>query len=563
MPVLARIGHPPSTPARPRADPRRVAPPDRRHTVPVGAHTRRHRLGHLLVAAATLAVPACSADGEDAGDDTPASGDDPVVATVGDREIREDLIARLLADPAYRAYAHLHDEPPPRGELASSDAGRTALGIVIQEFAIEDELERRDLEPTEEQVAEARALLEPPDEADLAPGTTVKAVHEPFSEEISELVAAGLARYRLLDDALRGVDPDDPELQAELLERAPHVADRVCGPSVVVPARAEGRLREQIAAGTPLEAMADVGVEVAGGTLPADRCFVLGELPTRFVDLAEELEPGQIGLVGDRTPDGDVVAAIRLERRDRATGAEADEAARTVLDALAASGFAAYQRLLYTDLDPELDPAWGRWDAQLGLVPPDTPLPFESIDPPPVTTSTAPPATAPTTTAPPAAPPPPAPQPPGATGPGDPGPGDPAARTRAALAAGVPRQWRDAVPLQVGIISGATSLSYADGRLQMGSAHVAGPWDRLVAIVAHEFGHHIAFRYGTQSTLGAAPTGWPTSGNPPVERWADCVSRSFTGYPLGSHGMSACEDPSLGWTRDFVGAGPSAHPRTG
>ena len=87
--------------------------------------------------------------------------------------------------------------------------------------------------------------------------------------------------------------------------------------------------------------------------------------------------------------------------------------------------------------------------------------------------------------------------------------------------------------------------------------------DRLVAIISHEFGHHIAFRYGTQSQLGAAPAGWPSSGATPVERWADCVARSFTAYPLGSHGMSACEDPSLGWSNGFVQAGPAAAPRTG
>ena len=47
--------------------------------------------------------------------------------------------------------------------------------------------------------------------------------------------------------------------------------------------------------------------------------------------------------------------------------------------------------------------------------------------------------------------------------------------------------------------------------------------------MAHEFGHHVAFGYGTQAELGAAPAGWPVSGNPPVERWADCVSQGFTG----------------------------------
>lgn len=86
--------------------------------------------------------------------------------------------------------------------------------------------------------------------------------------------------------------------------------------------------------------------------------------------------------------------------------------------------------------------------------------------------------------------------------------------------------------------------------------HAGGDWDRLVAIVAHEFGHHIAFRYGTLATLGAAPAGWPVSGAIPVERWADCVARVFTGYPLGSHTQGACSGDSLEWTRQYLANGP-------
>ena len=62
--------------------------------------------------------------------------------------------------------------------------------------------------------------------------------------------------------------------------------------------------------------------------------------------------------------------------------------------------------------------------------------------------------------------------------------------------------------------------------------HATGDWARLGAVMGHEFGHHVAFRYGTQAELGAAPEGWPPSGATPVETWADCVSNTFTGYGL-------------------------------
>jgi hypothetical protein len=80
--------------------------------------------------------------------------------------------------------------------------------------------------------------------------------------------------------------------------------------------------------------------------------------------------------------------------------------------------------------------------------------------------------------------------------------------------------------------------------------------------MVHEFGHHVAFQFGTQSPFGAAPKGWPISGRPPVERWADCVSRSFTNYALGSHGQTPCTAASLSYAQRWLASGPRAHPRT-
>ena len=78
------------------------------------------------------------------------------------------------------------------------------------------------------------------------------------------------------------------------------------------------------------------------------------------------------------------------------------------------------QGLLYLDLAPEIDPVWGRWEAQFGLLPPDGVLPFSTEPAVPTTTSTTTtPAPAPTTANPPPPPPP---------DPRDPGTGDLIAR---------------------------------------------------------------------------------------------------------------------------------------
>jgi hypothetical protein len=48
-----------------------------------------------------------------------------------------------------------------------------------------------------------------------------------------------------------------------------------------------------------------------------------------------------------------------------------------------------------------------------------------------------------------------------------------------------------------------------------------------------------------------------------VERWADCVSTAFTGNPLGSHGQTPCEGPSLDFTVGYMATDPNTLPRTG
>ena len=188
-------------------------------------------------------------------------------------------------------------------------------------------------------------------------------------------------------------------------------------------------------------------------------------------------------------------------------------------------------------------------------VPPTTaPAPTTTAPPPPPA-----PAPSPRVAAAPAPAPAPAPTPP----PAPPRPADPAARVQAAYETSVPAAWRNAVPVRFQLIEGSTSWAAHDGTIQIGSTHYNGSDNLLRATIAHEFGHLIAFRYGSQAFNGAAPEGWPAYSNRPEEAWADCVSRAFTGVNDPSHGLPSCAGSSLSWTADWVAPGPGAHPRTG
>lgn len=183
-------------------------------------------------------------------------------------------------------------------------------------------------------------------------------------------------------------------------------------------------------------------------------------------------------------------------------------------------------------------------------------------------TTTAPPTTvAPTTTtAPPPPPPPPPPAPLPAPAPPAPAPApvpSPAERVRAAFESSVPAVWRAAIPVRLVLIDGSTSWADHNGDIRIGSTHYNATEGKLRAVLAHEFGHLIAFRYGSQAFNGAGPSGWPSYGSIPAEAWADCVSQAFTGVLDPSHGLSACSGSSLSWTVGWLAAGPAAYATTG
>lgn len=101
-------------------------------------------------------------------------------------------------------------------------------------------------------------------------------------------------------------------------------------------------------------------------------------------------------------------------------------------------------------------------------------------------------------------------------------------------------------------------MSWAEpsGRILVSEAHATGPDAVLKTGLAHEFGHLIAFRYGSREYNGAAPSGWPAYSDRPEEAWADCVATVFTGVSAPPYGLPACSGEPLSWTRSWLAAGP-------
>jgi hypothetical protein len=136
------------------------------------------------------------------------------------------------------------------------------------------------------------------------------------------------------------------------------------------------------------------------------------------------------------------------------------------------------------------------------------------------------------------------------------------ARIENAFVASISAGWRTAIPVRLVVISGQTSWASPGGEIRVAVSHADASMPKLRAVLAHEFGHLIAFRYGAQTYNGAAPEGWPAYGARPEEAWADCVSQAATGV-LEPLGRPPCGGASLSWTRQWLAAGPSAHPVTG
>lgn len=183
------------------------------------------------------------------------------------------------------------------------------------------------------------------------------------------------------------------------------------------------------------------------------------------------------------------------------------------------------------------------------------PAPSTTLPPPATTPTTAAAPTttaapAPATTAPPAPAPVAAPAPQAATG------ESPEDRVRRVYSSAVPQTWQADFEVRFEIIDGSTSWAYGDGRILVARSHADGGEAHLADVLAHEFGHLIAFRYGTKAYVGAAPEGWPEPPQSPAEAWADCVQTAFTGRVNPSHGLPPCGTAQLDWAATWLAQGP-------
>lgn len=192
--------------------------------------------------------------------------------------------------------------------------------------------------------------------------------------------------------------------------------------------------------------------------------------------------------------------------------------------------------------------------------------PSEPEHPAPAPPAPSAPASAPAPQPPPASPPPapaPAPSPRPAPAPAPaPEPQTLEERLQRSFEAAVPTAWRLAVPVRFAVSDGQYSWAHTSGLIEIARAHASGDAAGLGDLLAHEFGHLIAFRYGTQAYAGAPPAGWPGTAPRPEEAWADCVQRAFTGRSTGTHGQQPCDGHPLAWTTEWLAKGPLAHPRT-
>jgi hypothetical protein len=120
----------------------------------------------------------------------------------------------------------------------------------------------------------------------------------------------------------------------------------------------------------------------------------------------------------------------------------------------------------------------------------------------------------------------------------------------------VPPRWLAALPVSVRVIGGKTSWSNWNGLIEISDWHLFHAVDRARNTLAHEWGHQVAWHYGTDAYEGAPPAGFPYRGRTPEEQWADCVAEVLTGTVYPSSGLGACPSDALAYTRAFLDAGP-------
>jgi hypothetical protein len=112
------------------------------------------------------------------------------------------------------------------------------------------------------------------------------------------------------------------------------------------------------------------------------------------------------------------------------------------------------------------------------------------------------------------------------------------------------------VPGRFQVIPGKTSWSSWGGLIEIGDWHLTSSVARAKNVLTHEWGHQVAWLYGTDAFNGAPPAGFPYTGGNGEEQWADCVAEALTGtsYPTG--GLGRCPGDALTFTSAFFARAP-------
>jgi hypothetical protein len=116
----------------------------------------------------------------------------------------------------------------------------------------------------------------------------------------------------------------------------------------------------------------------------------------------------------------------------------------------------------------------------------------------------------------------------------------------------VPLKWRQRIHPRFYVIDGYTSWAHAPRTIRISRYHVNSSDRYLAVIVTHEYGHLIAFNYGSGEYYGAPPRGWPPRTEHPEEHWADCVQQVFLGFADPSPGLPPCEGAQLSWAQNYL-----------
>jgi hypothetical protein len=116
----------------------------------------------------------------------------------------------------------------------------------------------------------------------------------------------------------------------------------------------------------------------------------------------------------------------------------------------------------------------------------------------------------------------------------------------------VPDHWEARITPEMYGIEGSTSYAYSPRTIYLAEYHLNSSDRYLQVIIAHEYGHLIAFKYGTGEYLGAPPEGWPPRTDRPEEHWADCVQQVFLGFAEPTRGLPPCEGEQLSWASEYL-----------